>query len=240
MDDRFLRAWITRQDWRVCGLRLQPLCLGHLVNLEAIGSPLRPQADDIDLRISPADLLLAARICSEGWPHPGHLRPRLRDIIWRLLMERRPRLFRHHVSLFDAYYRDYTSFPEFWEDEDGCARSLTAPAALSKAAFLISETSITEDRAWSMPLGRVDYTISAIIERRTGDLRFLQEGDDEEIEQPEETLTEDQIVARAESDLPPARFAEWFEARKKARRGDLETRRRGETRHSPPATRHSL
>lgn len=231
MDDRFLRAWITRRDWRVCGQRLQPLCLGHLVNLEAINSPLRPEADDIDLRVSAADLLLAARICSETWPHPGRLRPRLRDILWRIFLDRRPGLLRHHVYRFDAYYRDHTSYPEFWSDESGCARSLTAPAALSKAAFLISETSITEARAWSMPLARVDYTISAIIERRSGDLRFLQDGDEEEIEQPEDTLTEAEIIATAKAALPPDRFAEWMKAREKAK-GE---KRKGKTINPPLA-----
>jgi len=219
MDDRFFRAWIHRKDWRICGRRLQPLCLGHLINLHAVRSPLLPEADDIDLRIFPADLLIAARICSEPWPHPGNLRPRLRDVLWRLALERFPRLFRRQLYWWNAYFSDFTSFPEFWNDESGCARTLTAPAMLSKAAFLVANTNLTEARIWSMPLARVDFYIAAILERQTGDIRFLWEGDLEDVEQPEAVLTEEQIIAQARADLPADRFASWLAARRK-RNGD--------------------
>jgi hypothetical protein len=220
MDDRFFRAWINRRDWRVCGLRMQPLCLGHLVNLHAVKSPLLPEADDIDLVITPGDLLLAARICAESWPFPGTVRPRLRDVIWRWRMERNPRLFRHHLRLFTSYFRDHTSFPEFWRSEETGGRSLSAPEALGKAAYLISHTSISEERAWSMPLARVDYTMAAVIERETGGVRFWHEDDEEDpTVQPDDTLSEEQILAMAREQLPADAFAAFAAARKAKAKG---------------------
>jgi len=220
MDDRFFEAWITRRNWRVCGLKLQPLCLGHLVNLHAVQSPLAPGADDIDLQVTPGDLLVAARICAEKWPHPGAIRPRIRDVAWRVWMERHPRVFRRHLAIFDWYFKDHTSYPEFWKKEAEGGRSLSAPDALSKAAFLIANTSISEERAWSMPLARVDYTLAAVLERIDGSVRFWNEGDEEDpTEQPEETLTEEQIIEMARKQLRGGEaFAQWLEARRKRKK----------------------
>lgn len=218
MDDRFFEAWISRNDWRVCGLRMQPLCLGHIINLAAIGSPLLPGCNDEDLRIGVADLLLAAKICAERYPHPANLRPRLRDVGWRFFLERNPALFRRQATLFAAYRADHTSFPEFWEDMSGEGRAITAPMALSKAAYLLAETSLPEPRVWSMPLARVDYLIGAIEERRTESLRFLYEQDLEAPEPLEESLSEEEIIALAQSELSDVRFQEWLEARQQSQK----------------------
>ena len=215
MDDRFFEAWITRSDWKVCGLRLQPLCLGHTVNLAAVGSPLAPGIElSGDLQISPADLLVAARICAEGFPHPGHIRPRLRDVLWRIRLERDPALFRREALVFAGYREDHTSAPQFWEDATGDGRAITAPVALSKAAYLLAETSIPEPRVWSMPLGRVDYLIGAIEERKNGQLTFLYDDDLEAPGPVEEEMSEAEILAFAKEQLGPERFAEWAAARK--------------------------
>jgi hypothetical protein len=215
MDDRFFEAWITR-SWKVCGLKLQPLCLGHVVNLEAIGSPLTPyRAIDPDAPITPADLLLAVRICSEKFPHPARLRPRLRDVFWRILLERSPRLFRLHALLFAAYRNDHCSSPEFWVDEESSGRAISAPIALSKAAFLLSNSTLSEGRIWSMPLGRVDYVIAAIEERKTGSVRFFYEEETAAIAPPmESVMTEEEIIEIARKDLAPAAFEAWLTARK--------------------------
>ena len=177
MNDRFFEAWITR-TWRVCGRKLQPLCLGHLVNLAAVSSPLLPYAEiDESTPVTVGDLLVAVRICSEGFPFRCQLKPRLIDVFWKWLLARSPKLFLHHARLFAAYRHDHCSSPEFWIDTEAqnSSRSISAPIALSKAAFLISNSSLAEERVWSMPLGRVDFLIAAIEERKTGSVRFFDE-----------------------------------------------------------------
>jgi len=215
MDDRFFEAWITR-SWKVCGTKLNPLCLGHVVNLEAIGSPLTPYRPvDPDQPITPADLLLAVRICSEAFPHPARLKPRLRDVAWRIAMERSPRLFRMHAMLFAAYRNDHCSSPEFWVDQESAGRAISAPIALSKAAFLLSNSNLPEERIWSMPLGRVDYVIAAIEERKTGAVRFFYEEEAAAIAPPmEEVMSEEEIIELARKDLAPSAFEAWLDARK--------------------------
>jgi hypothetical protein len=216
MNDRFFEAWITRR-WRVCGRLLQPLCLGHIVNLAAVESPLSPFADiEPETVITPGDLLLAIRICSEKFPHPCRIKPGILDRITLLLLELFPALFLFHARLFAAYRADHTSSPEFWVSQDSEGRSISAPIALSKAAFLHSNTSLSESRIWSMPLGRADYLIAAIEERMTGGVRFLDERELQSVTPPlEETLSEEEILEIARRDLGPGSFEAWLEARQK-------------------------
>lgn len=211
MDDRFFEAWITR-SWSVCGQRLRPLCLGHIVTLAAVRSPAADFSTTERQPFSPGDLLIAARLCAEAWPHPGDLRPRLRDCLWRILLQRYPALFLREARKWDGYLSDHLSLPEFWQDEIG-GRDLSAPAALSKAAYLLAETSLTEERVWSMPVARVDFLIGAIEDRRNG-LRFLYD-DELQDDTPDinHTLSEAEIRALAAEQLGPARFAEWLAAR---------------------------
>lgn len=215
MDDRFFEAWITRR-WKVCGRKLQPLCLGHVVNLEAINSPLTPYRDfDPDTPVTPGDLLLAVKICSEKFPHPAALKPTLRDVAWRLFLERSPERFRHQAMLFAAYRNDHCSSPEFWVSEDEEAgRAISAPIALSKAAFLLSNSTLPEERVWSMPLGRVDYVIAAIEERKTGAVRFFYEEEAQAVAPDIETImSEEEILATAKRELGSAAFESWLKAR---------------------------
>lgn len=216
MDDRFFEAWITRPFWRVCGLKLQPFCLGHVVNLAAVASPFLPGIEDPTPEVTPPQLLVAVRICAQSWPHTGDLRPRLRDIALRFYFESdlpgSRFFFRAQVDKFRAYCADHLSSPEFWKDSGGTGRTLTAPAALSKASYLITN-GFSEERAWSMSHGRVDYYMAAIEERRSGQLRFLYPWDLEGADPLEQEMSEEQIVDLARAELPPEAFAEWCRAR---------------------------
>lgn len=217
MDDRFFEAWITR-EWRVCGRKLQPLCLGHVVNLEAVNSPLTPYREvDPDRPITPGDVLVAAKICSEKFPHPARIKPTIGDVIWRVAMESSDDLLRLHGMLFAAYRNDHCSSPEFWIDDTAgnSGRAISAPLALSKAAFLLANSTLSEERIWSMPLGRVDYVIAAIEERKTGSVRFFYPEEVEAIAPPvEKVMSEEEIIEKAKKDLPPGFFKTWLEARK--------------------------
>ena len=142
MDDRFLNAFIDPAPFKLLGRSLYPWCLKYRVRLMAFKSPL------IDSRraITPADLLLAIKICSE---EPiGKF-----GIIdtWRIIrLEKDEEEMSRLLDVFSSYVL-VGHWPKFWEQEkkkSSNGRGIPWPLAI--VTNLIAN-GIDEKRAWEMP-----------------------------------------------------------------------------------------
>ena len=143
MDARFLAAFTDPAPVRMLGRVVYPFCLKHRVRLEAIDSPLIRE----EMKLTPADLLAAVKICAEEPMGSATLADR-----WHLLrMSTNASVFRLNVARFVEYVH-VSSWPKFWEKE-GTAKGEAGgsmPWALNIVASLISN-GIPEQRAWEMP-----------------------------------------------------------------------------------------
>lgn len=148
-DPRFLEAWVNRCDHRVLGHNLHPLCLLDLLTLDALDSPFVAEG----AQATSADFLLAVLILSR--PHSG-IRvnpvlpgPTLRDRLRLRFCD----LARENAAL-QAYFDDYYSTLEMWRpNSDG--KRCQSPWILGVVTFLLSHTTLTEERIWTAPIGQV-------------------------------------------------------------------------------------
>jgi hypothetical protein len=148
-DPRFLEAWVNRCDHRVLGHRLHPLCLLDMLTLDAIDSPFI--ADGAVANES--DFLLAVLLLSR--PHKSLEVnadlpvPTLRDRLRLRFCD----MARENAAL-KAYFDDYYSTLEMWRPDTG-DKKCQAPWILGTAAFLLSQTNLSEWRIWTAPIGQM-------------------------------------------------------------------------------------
>lgn len=219
MDDPFFRSYVHAEH-RLFGRRLAPFNAAHALLLQALRSPL---ATGEPFRAG--DLLVATRLCAHAWPFGlalhELLRPSLRDIAIRLLLDRRPALLRLAQRAWEAYTEDYAGGPEFWETEVGGAeaRALTAPHLLVLISKYRRYFGASRQEAWTVPLPALRWEIAAAEEQLDGaDILFVQPGDDEEDDLIDLTAyTEEQLYDLAVRDLGKERADEWLRQRKEAR-----------------------
>lgn len=131
---------------RICGLKMRPLCILHLMWLEQIDSPLRYDTERITLR----DIELAALICSS----------RSHDEILKKL-ERPPFLYSWINQLrkcsveapkWHAYLKDYFAVPEF--GDNGSSRVNELPWLQVYLGALMKEFGMPLDEALTVPIGQ--------------------------------------------------------------------------------------
>lgn len=174
MDERFRESWFNREHV-VLGRQLHPFCLYDALILSEFQSPfIVEQSKDKPSVYTLEDLQTAVLVCSSS-PEVflGAKLIRFRwDVLrmwWFGVRSRRIcsslEAFRHQGKLFGAYLRDYSSPPEFWEEEDSDISRL--PWILSNAVHLLRTTNMTREEIWSMPLGQV-FWYSATIAIQTG------------------------------------------------------------------------
>lgn len=143
MDKRFLAAWIDPAPLpRVLGRSLYPWCLKYRVRLEAFQSPLI----DGSREITPADLILAVRLCAEEPIGKFGIAD-----TWRVIhLERNPKEFERVLGIFSSYIL-VAHWPKFWEQaktKGGGGKGI--PWVLAIVSNLIAN-GIEEKRAWEMP-----------------------------------------------------------------------------------------
>ena len=129
----------------LCGLKLKPLCILHLLWLEQIKSPLLSN----DRRVTLKDLEVAAAICSSS------------DAEGILRILEKPPLFFHWRNQFRkvedearawlAYYNDYFALPEFWESKGSGASQF--PWLLLCFTSLVRETGWSREEVLRLPIG---------------------------------------------------------------------------------------
>lgn len=99
-------------------------------------------------------------------------------------MLRRPGLFRRECKKFAAWMASHSSGPRFWTVVSGGqkTRDLTGPDILTLIVPLMMKTSITEEQAWNMSLGRAQWITAEISELEGSERRFMFDSDFEEQE----------------------------------------------------------
>jgi hypothetical protein len=164
--ERYLGAFLSLNEHTVCGYKLRPFSLRHRQILEAIESPYLPGGNVINPR--PADLVLAARVCSIPDPFQA-----VRHTIWdnfriiRLTNSRR--LYAEAEAAWVAYIRDTATHPRVGGKPPKHKRDRGLEWPLSVVVALM-EMGFTEEQAWTMPEGKALYYYFAKAIREGADL----------------------------------------------------------------------
>jgi hypothetical protein len=213
VDDPFFRVLFPGR-FRVLGRALPPLSYWHLACLHALGSPFVQTRGDITL----ADVQLAVKCARARWPHPPDLRPTWADLYQRLRYDRAPAYVDAQAQVFAAWRAAHEVRPHFWDREGEVPRLLTAPALLARVAQLERLTKFSHDQAWNdVTPGYASWLTSTVLEQEGGELRFVQESDDEDDGLPDLNALNDAALYAIVLADRGAEFAdEWLEARREA------------------------
>lgn len=199
MDDNFYSAFFPGSI-KILGYQMRSFCLAHRLVLMAIKSPLLAQDDPI----TPADLLIALKVCSSKADliEQGgiDLTETFLDRIKRYWLEAKRERFQSYALLFLQYVQAHTIKPKFWRDATNQPEPLTAPEVLSLVASLVS-CGIPERDAWQMSEGRAAWLEAAIVERQSTGLRFLYQEDIEQAKRELKPMTEEEAYQTAVRDL---------------------------------------
>lgn len=151
--DRYLGAFLNLTKHRVCGYELRPFCLRHRIVLDAIGSPFLPGGTVINP--TPADLVLAARVCATPDPFKA-IRPTFLDG-WRIIrLGNSARRYAKEVLAWQAYVMDTAQHPRVGGKPSPHKKDRGVDWTLSVVVSLM-EMGFTEEQAWTMPEGRAMY-----------------------------------------------------------------------------------
>jgi len=138
---------VVHTDHRLCGLRLKPLCLLHLLWLEQVGSPLLSSDERVTLR----DLELAAAICSSSTSEEITKRLARTAYVWHWLNSFRN--IRNEAKAWIAYFNDFFAVPELMQQDGGSASKL--PWLSLCLASVVKETGWDAERVLRLPVGLV-------------------------------------------------------------------------------------
>ena len=174
MDDRFFTAYFPGCA-RVCGRILDDFSSFNYLLLNAIQSPLI-SSNGVN---TPADLLAAVAACRNRFGQPVKLNPTIKDLFWRVRMDRNPHLFRREIVKFSAWMASHSSGPQFWEITSGgpSTRDLTGPDILTLIVPVMMKTGMCEVDVWNMSIGRLQWLSAEISEIEGSTRRFLFDDD---------------------------------------------------------------
>jgi hypothetical protein len=181
LDRLFAESVVNRNNHIVLGKKLKPLCLWHAVLLELIDSPLWHGKSGVSI----TDLRLAVAICSDSFPK--YKIPSGWTLCLWAWLTRKSDLVKE-ASKFSAYIRDFNAPPMLWnKDEPSKSEKLCPlPEPLDVVAWLMRHN-ISEDRAWSMPIGLSHWYYVAMAKQRGAEIDLVS---------PSEQLAIDRIKAR--------------------------------------------
>jgi len=164
MDSRFVNSFTVPTQTRFLGRSVFPFCLKHRLALMALDSALVTEGKEV----TPADLILAAQVCSES--KIGALTWSDRWWAWKMtrdkaLFVKAVNVFRDHVGLDD--------WPKYWEKtERGKAGGAGVPWVLTIVANLIAN-GIEEQRAWEMPERQAVWLNTAFSVAKGADIAIM-------------------------------------------------------------------
>ena len=164
--------------WRILGVRLAPLTLGHVLALHRIASPFvlapPPRGEGRDggepnVSVSLDDFLAALRICSA--PRSPLRFPRffIRFSCWL-----KPWLLPVRIVLFQQYLVVNLAMPDVWRPESGENPPCNAPWAANLKRRLMTELGYTATETLALPIAQANYEIAVLREAR-GELQFVSE-----------------------------------------------------------------
>ncbi len=183
MDSRFQEAWFNAPH-RVLDRDLLTFSLERSVVLALIDSPF--VSGDPDARCTLSELQFSVEVCSRDLGPIFGCRfnvtrwAKLKTLLWTSRCRLRygsAEGLELECRKFIAYVNDYFSPPRLWTDKNGASTKLTAPWALSHAAFLI-RNGFSERHAWTMPVGQAMWYCMAISEQTGASVEAMT--DDEE------------------------------------------------------------
>lgn len=142
-DLRFYNAWLTPSATVILGKKLKPFCLKYRIFLEGISSPYL----NSDKEITPIDLIIALKICSDE--DIGKLS--CRDYILSLILSwSKKRLIKSSIE-FVKYLSTHDAYPKYWDDSKKNSGGVSSiPFQLSVIATLC-KNGITYNDALVMP-----------------------------------------------------------------------------------------
>lgn len=161
---KFLEAFINAKH-KVLGQHLRPFCLAHLLYFAAAESPVLKMLWGEKANLARQDIELAVWICSRT-PEQIFSANVKAGIFQRARM--RIGSLKKAQREFLSYLKDYATLPAMWEGENGDSAPLGAPWILTRATFLLKETSLTEGEIWAMPLGKLFWYTASLCELMGG------------------------------------------------------------------------
>lgn len=178
--DQFLEALVSGKH-KIFGRELLPLCLSHLVALEAVNSPLVDEEGEMDA--GPEDLALAIYLLSRPHrpdclisPPPSRIPFRLKRGLQKAKQEQL-----EEVNLrLKAYLDDHLVGVEMFLPE-GDGKRLGAPFAISLVGFLNQHTNLTHFEQWTLPVGYLIW-LQASIQEQISEAEVMGDEDDALIE----------------------------------------------------------
>lgn len=172
-DDRYYSAFLSLDTHSVCGYKLRPFSLKARLTLDAINSPLLPGRKEGG-KLTPADLILAVRVCAHTDPFKAVKGGRFMDKVWLLRMLANPMLFGRQLIAWRAYLADTARHPLVAQTKESTKVQIPSGIewTLAVASSLI-EMGFSEDEAWTMPEGRAMFYFYARAIREGADLRIV-------------------------------------------------------------------
>jgi hypothetical protein len=180
MDGRFLTAFIVPQKWDIIGYNLKPYSLRHTLYLTALDSPFATGKMN---GVTPEDILVFLRICSEEHPSLAFRKPTLRDR-WRVAwLQSNIDYFFDVIRKIMVYIHDCCSAPMFYtKDEKGEKRKETVPMPLSMATALMCRFGMDEERAWNTPVGQAIWYITTFSIAEGAEIKIMTTEDEQKAE----------------------------------------------------------
>lgn len=160
MDALAAEAFLNAEH-RVCGLQMLPLSLGHAFTLEAIASPFYKGelGNEEQLR-------MAAWICSR----PALRLPNMDSLACRL-WKLRPVDLVEETVLWTTYVADYCAPPQLWNKTAKAGETRQEPSRIPgvvNTAVKLMRLGMSEQQAWSTPVGIASWYEAAAFENDTG------------------------------------------------------------------------
>lgn len=171
-DDRYYSAFLSLDTHTVCGYKLRPFSLKARLTLEAIGSPFIPGSGKAD-NATPADLILAARVCAIPNPFEAVKGGRFLDKVWLLRMLANPTRFSQQVIAWRDYMMDTARHPIVSQTKKTKEKEPSGVEWTLAVVTSLIELGFTEDEAWTMPEGRAMFYFYSRAIREGADLRIV-------------------------------------------------------------------
>jgi hypothetical protein len=179
-DQRFFNAFLTPARTIILGKKLKPFSLKHRIFLEGIGSPYLQS----DQELTPADLLIAIKICADE----SLDRFTFWDRLLGLRMTLSKKLFAQASLSFVRYVNQPDTYPKFYEKKEAGSSAEQMPWQLCILATLI-RNGISYEAALTMPEAKAIWLSTAFNIQAGAKLELLTTDDEDLIDRLKAEMT---------------------------------------------------
>jgi hypothetical protein len=172
LPEKFAEAWINVPR-TVCAKRLPAYSLHAHMMLAVLENPLGMETLPDGYKITWEDLWEAVTAVSTPYGAPVSVPSAIRCII----SQRWHRMdLATELAKFRAWQNDYLSAPDVF-CSDGEGRPLTAPGILARVVFLMRHLHMSDERAWTMPIGQALWMHAATLEQINENVSLLEDNE---------------------------------------------------------------